>query len=281
MDRRSSGLSLSKALVGFLNTKVAEGLSPRTLQNYEHRLKQWIGYAGDPPVESIATAQIRGYLAWLRTEYEPRRYNGDKAPLSPKTIRNIYIALSSFFTWAVAEFGIPNPMDRVPVPKFRRAPVEPLKREEVEALLDACDYTRRADTDYRRRFRMRRPTAARDRAIILTLVDTGLRASELCALKISDVDLKTGRVDVKHGLHGGAKGGKGRIVFLGRSARRFLWRYLAQRTEGEESNKPLFVGNRERSMTKDSLRSIIKSLAKKADVKNCYPHRFRHTFALT
>ena len=48
MNRRSSGLPLSKALVDFLNAKAAEGLSPRTLTNYEFRLKQWIDFAGDP-----------------------------------------------------------------------------------------------------------------------------------------------------------------------------------------------------------------------------------------
>ena len=47
MNRRPSGLSCSKALVGFLHAKAAEGLSPRTLTNYEFRLKQWIDFAGD------------------------------------------------------------------------------------------------------------------------------------------------------------------------------------------------------------------------------------------
>jgi integrase/recombinase XerD len=70
-------LSVSKALVGFLNTKAAEGLSPRTLTNYEFRLKQWIDFAGDPGVESVTPQAIRKYLAWLRTEYKPRHFNGD------------------------------------------------------------------------------------------------------------------------------------------------------------------------------------------------------------
>ncbi len=53
MNRRSSGLLLSKALVGFINAKAAEGLSARTLTNYEFRLKQWIDFAGNPGVESV------------------------------------------------------------------------------------------------------------------------------------------------------------------------------------------------------------------------------------
>ena len=63
MNRRPSGLSVSKALVGFLNTKAAEGLSPRTLQNYEHRLKQWIGYAGEVDVTRVSTQDIRRYMS--------------------------------------------------------------------------------------------------------------------------------------------------------------------------------------------------------------------------
>ena len=281
MNRRSSGLSLSKALVGFLNAKAAEGLSPRTLTNYEFRLKQWIDFTGDTNVESITPQAIRKYLVWLRTEYRPRRYNGDRSPLSPKTIRNAYITLSSFFTWAVQEFDLQNPMQRVPAPKFQQAPVEPLNREQVEALLAACDFTQRAETEFRRRFRMRRPTAKRDRAIILMLLDTGLRASELCKLRVGDIDLRTGRVDIRHGPMGGAKGGKGRIVFLGRTARRSVWRHLAEREDGDDQKAPLFTGRVARPLTRDSLRLLIKSIAAKAGVDNCFPHRFRHTFAIT
>ncbi len=81
---------MSKALVGFLNPKAAEGLSPRTLTNYEFCLKQWIEFAGDPRVERVTPQEIREYLVWLRTENRPRRYNGDRGPLSPKTVRNAF-----------------------------------------------------------------------------------------------------------------------------------------------------------------------------------------------
>ena len=281
MNRRPSGFSVSKALVGFLNTKAAEGLSPRTLLNYEYRLKQWIGYAGDVEVGSVTPQEIRSYLAWLRTEYKPRRFNGDGRPLSAKTIRNVHATLSSFFTWARTEFDIDSPMEGVPTPKHTRAPVAAFTRDEVEAMLDVCDYTRRADTTDRRRFRSRRATARRDRAIMLTLLDTGLRASELCALKVADADLKTGRVEIKHGPRGGAKGGKGRTVFLGKTVRRFVWRYLAEREDGEDLQLPLFLGRWDRPMNPTSLRQLIERLAEKAGVRNCYPHRFRHTFAIT
>lgn len=281
MNSRPSGLSVSKALVGFLNTKAAEGLSPQTLRNYEYRLKQWIDYIGEVDVSRVNSPDIRRYMAWLRTDYKPRRYNGDRSPLSPKTVRNVYVTLSSFFTWAATEFNFESPMDGVPSPKYKQSPVIPLTRDEIETLLDSCDFTRRVDSEVRRRYRKRRPTARRDRAIILILLDTGLRASELCALRIGDVDLKTGRVEVRHGPRGGAKGGKGRTVFLGKTARRFVWRYLAEREDGEDLEAPLFASKWDRPMNPTSLRQLIKRLADKAGVRDCYPHRFRHTFAIT
>jgi integrase/recombinase XerD len=107
-------------------------------------------------------------------------------------------------------------MRSVPAPHFEEAPVEPFTQPEVEALLKACEFCQEARPIYRQRFTMRRRTAHRGWAIILTLLDTELRASELCALTIGDVDQKTGKAQVKHGQRGGAKGGKGRLVFLGR-----------------------------------------------------------------
>jgi integrase/recombinase XerD len=113
------------------------------------------------------------------------------------------------------------------------------------------------------------------------LLDTGLRASELCSLKVGDVDIKTGRVEVRHGRAGGAKGGKGRAVYIGKSTRRALWLYLAGREDGDQADEPLFMGKFHRPLNKTALRHLMVSLGKKAGVKNCHPHRFRHTFAIT
>jgi len=82
MNRRPSGLQLSKALVGFLQYKAAEGLSSTTLISYEGHLKLWMSYAGDVVEINEVTAQdLRAYLAWLRTDYKPRRLTGGDQPL--------------------------------------------------------------------------------------------------------------------------------------------------------------------------------------------------------
>jgi len=221
MNRRPPGLKLSKATVGFLQHKTAEGPASTTVQGYERDLKLCVTHIGDVDVNDVTTQDLRDHLAWLRTEYKPHRLTGGDQPLSPKTIRNVWVALSTFFRWASTELDMPNPMKAVPAPRFEEAPVEPFTKEDIEAL-KVCEFCWEAKTIERRRFTMRRATAKRDRAIILTLLDTGLRASELCALKIGDVDQKTGRVQVKHGISGRAKGGKGRTVPWGKAARHAL-----------------------------------------------------------
>jgi integrase/recombinase XerD len=274
-------MRLEKAIQGFIQSKQAEGCSDNTIVTYTQQLGVWREYAGDVDVNAVTSQDVRAFLAWLRTGYEPRRINGPQKPISPKTIHNYWITLSAFFTWAQAEFGLPSPVKSVPAPSFEEAPVEPFTQDEVERLLKACDYCAEARTTERRKFIMRRPTGTRDRAMLLTLLDTGLRASELCSLLIGDVEMKTGKVDVKHGAQGGAKGGKGRVVYLGKAARRALWRYLATREDGEDPRAPLFLGKFDRPLSKETLRLLVKNLGKKAEVKKSHPHRFRHTFSIT
>jgi integrase/recombinase XerD len=245
MNRRSSGsLFLSKAIGCFIQYKAAEGLSPTTLCSYEDHLKLWVEHLGDKPVN------------WI------------KPPMS----RN---------TSCGREFDLPSPMKAVPSPKFKEPPIEPFTKEEVEALLKACETSKEVNDLDPRKFTMRRSTAKRDQALIMVLLDAGLRASELCALKIADVDLKSGKVLVKHGRLGGAKGGKGRTVFLGKTSRRVLWCYLAEHQDGEDADAPLFLVRYDRPMNKAALRLQIVHLGQKAGVSKCHPHRFRHTFAIT
>jgi integrase/recombinase XerD len=281
MNCRPLGLKPQKALIGFLQYKTAEGLSPNTLVGYEYLLNLWVSQiGGDVEVSQVTTQDLCKHIAWLRTEYKPRRFSGSEHPLSSKSVRNAWVALCAFFTWASREFKFENPMKAVPAPKFEDPPIEPMTKEQIEALLKASEFTREANTDRRRKFTKRRETAKRDRAIILFLLDTGLRASEFCSLTIGDAEQKTGRVQVKHGRDGGAKGGKGRVVFLGKSTRSALWRYLVDREDGNDPSAPLFTERSGRQLNKTALRELLTDLGKKVNLK-CYPHRFRHTFAIT
>ncbi|MBI5030204.1 MAG: tyrosine-type recombinase/integrase [Chloroflexi bacterium] len=281
MNRRPLVLKPSIAVSGFLQMKTAEGLSPNTLVSYKHLLSVWVSHTPDIPVDRLKVQHLREFFAWLRTDYKPRRFSRSERPLAAKSIRNAWIALSAFFTWACVEFKFDDPMQGIPPPKFEDAPIEPFTKEQVELLLKSIEFCNIARTERRKKFTMRRMTARRDRAMILFLLDTGLRASEFCSLTIGDVDQKTGRVVVKHGTLGGAKGGKGRVVFIGKSTRSALWRYLIERTDNDDANAPLFTSRMGCAMTKTALRLMLVDLGKKAGVEKCHPHRFRHTFAIT
>ena len=283
MNQRPQGLKIKKAITGFLQYKSAEGLAPVTISGYERDLKLWLEFQGDVNIGNVQSDNILAFLNYLRVEYVPRRITGNNSrKLAPKTVYNIYVSLASFFTWASREFNLDSPLKNMPrlrVPE--EPPVEPFKKEEIELLIKACDYCVEAVTDQRRKFVMQRFTSKRDKAIVLTLLDTGLRASELCALRVEDVDMKSGKVTVRAGEAGKAKGGKGRIVFMGKSARRFLWRYLVDREDGNDPDAPLFIGKFDRPFNRDALRQLINSLGAKVGIKKCHPHRFRHTFAIT
>jgi integrase/recombinase XerD len=193
----------------------------------------------------------------------------------------VWVTFSSFFAWAARELQLANPMKDVPAPRFKVSPVEPFTQEDVVAMLKVCLYSREVQPGNRKSFVMRLPNGHRDQAIIMTLVDTGLRAMELCSLHIRNIDLKSGKVDIKHGVAGGAKGGKGRTVYLGKAARRAIWRYLAEREDGNGPEAFVFSARDDKPFNPSSLRQLIQSIAERAGVKNAYPHRFRHTFAIT
>lgn len=235
---------LSKATEGFLPEKVAAGRSPKTTQQYRYVLERFKGFVGDGNVEDLSTEDVRRFLAWLRTDYKAQRFSGDAKPVSDKTVLNFYIALSSFWSWLVSEgLAEHNVVWTLPTPKAPLPVVEPFTKDEIVALVKACNETRQWHTRSGRITRSRRPTANRDKAIVLMLLDTGLRASELCGLLRKDVDLGDGSAVVRRG-----KGGVERIVYLGRRTRRVLWRYLAEREE-DAPEDPLLLNRLDRPFT--------------------------------
>jgi integrase/recombinase XerD len=101
MNHRPQVLNFSSALNGFLQYKLAEGLSPATVFNYERDLKLWLEHMGDQDIGRITSANLLEFLNYLRSEYVPRRIaGGEERKLSDKTIYNFYVSLSAFFTWA-------------------------------------------------------------------------------------------------------------------------------------------------------------------------------------
>lgn len=264
-------MKLGQAINGFLLFKSSEGLSPRTVKLYRYYLESWQAWAGDVELVAIAPLDIIQYLEYLRHEYEPRRLNGEPGALSSQTLRNIWVALRSFWTWADETLEVPTPMRRIKAPKASNVETVPLTQAEVKAILSAVQPRRAA----RPRSGARYEQQLRDRAILLLLLDTGLRASELCGLKVGDVELKTGRISVA------GKGGKHRYVWAASVTRQALWQYHAERIDGGDPARPLFtstVGGR--GIGRRWLSRRVKQLGERAGIDGVYPHRFRHTFAV-
>jgi integrase/recombinase XerD len=102
-------------------------------------------------------------------------------------------------------------------PKPKRTVIEPYTEAEVRALIAACDVGKGWDTVNKRRVESKRPTALRDKTIMLLMLDTGIRVSELCALQIGDYKQKQGQLHIHHG-----KGDKERILYVGESTKKYL-----------------------------------------------------------
>lgn len=265
---------LSQAISGFILARTADGLSPHTLADYTHTLRLFQLYATDVELSSLDTGQLRAFFAYLRKDYLPVRSSGDTAPLSNHTLANMWCGVRSFFKWCAVEGLVATRPDlAIQRPQYTAPEISPFTQEELAALLDAAEYTAPAQTARRAAFRMKRPSAARDRALILVLLDTGLRVSELGRLQVRDVDLQSGEVTVAPYQSG--RKSRGRHVYLGKASRRALWRYVASRHEGA-----LFVTADGAAMDRNSIRLLLSRLGARAGIARCYPHRFRHTFAI-
>lgn len=259
-------MKIEAALEGYWLAKKRD-LSPNTVNDYALTFRRLVAFLSErQEFEAITTHQVKLFLNHLKAEFS----------LGPKSMMNAWIALSSLWTWAGAELGTEHVISgKIERPRWRRPPIEPYTMTEVQAMLEASGYTRAWRTKTGRTVRTQRPTALRDRAIIFTLVDAGIRASELCDLRVEDYDREKGKLFVRKG-----KGNKGRFAYVGSTARLAIWKYLASRTE-RTAKQPLFATANMTHLGRTELRHMIQGCAARAGLKGATVHRFRHTFAIT
>ena len=237
-----------------------------TIDDYSGTFRRFAAYHGDelPPFEYIGAVHVRAYLTHIRDSGR-----------SAKSALNAWVALSSLWTWAEKELETLHVIrGRVARPKYKRPPIEPYSRSEVNAMLHTVGRAAAWTSKHGRHVEERRDTAARDRAILVVLLDTGIRASELCDLVVEDYDTKNGRLHIRDG-----KGNKGRFVWLGEAARKALWRYQADRGDAQPTD-PLFATRSNQPLDRNNLRHMIERCAKRAGVTKANVHRFRHSFAI-
>jgi integrase/recombinase XerD len=165
------------------------------------------------------------------------------------TVRGYYFALRSFLRWQ----GGDNPLAEIPVPQERDVPIRPYSLFELRRFL-------RAVRD-----------SPRDTAVLLLLIGSGMRASELVGLTVADVDWEAGVLLIRNG-----KGGKSRRVAPGERALDALHAYL---TAERIRRGWLFPGLSDGHLRSDSLYHLVERLGERAGVEHANVHRFRHSFS--
>ena len=239
------------------------------------RLMDWMG---DISIDKVEPNQLEKFMVYLKNDFRITKVA--TTPIKPKklsvkSLSNAHCALTVFWKWVSKEYGIKNPFLVSPIKSYTK-PIQPLKGEEIEKLLLACRQSRKEPKN-QQAYNSKRSTYKRDKAILLILLDTGIRVSELCDISIDDVNLESGRIFVT------GKGNKSRFVFLGKISRQAIWSYVAERFPNHEPPKdePLFV---ERygmyRLTRQGVLQLVRRLGTKAGIKGVHPHRFRHTFAV-
>jgi integrase/recombinase XerD len=252
-------------------------LSPHTISDYIVTGKHVLRYfQRDPLIIDLERADWIGFFNHLCEQ--PVSPAGIAARptriLSSKTRRNIHTNLSALYTWLVKAGHIETNLIRtIDRPGAKQAPrINPFTHAECAALFEACEYTARWSTGDTR---SERHTALRDKLILKTLLDTGIRAQELCDIKIKYVSLSQKSIVIPHG-----KGDKRRTVHFGNRTSKLMWEHL-DLSHGLKPDDYLFSVDDEhqRPLTRDSLRRLVQRLGDRAGVANVHPHRFRHTFA--
>ena len=259
---RSCMAQIDDLIATYLNAVETEGKSVRTIKSYRDSLATFrlVGWRlGFPDaVEDHDVTHVYAFLAELRA----RRGRSGRATTTPIYQNHHHRTLGAFFSWC-RRMGYLDPerthvFARVPLARIERKAPRPFSEEEVERLLAGCDRSRMI--------------GCRNYALLLFLLDNGVRSQECASVQLDEVDWERRRVLV----HG--KGAKQRWVGIGERTADALRDYVA-RFRGEQAGA-LFLGRHGEGMADGhSFYVLLGRLAKRAGVEKANPHRFRYSFA--
>lgn len=227
--------------------KVERGLSPNTVKAYTADIEGFYEFLRHRGVtlRDASSSDISDYIISV-SDY-----------LSKRSQARLLSSLNSFFDYLVSEGERKdNPSSAVDSPKLGKYLPVVLSVEEVCAILKAAPNER-------------------DRAILEVLYGCGLRVSEVCSLRISEVYLKDMFVKVM------GKGSKERLVPMAPSTASAIMDYLSVRPGSDAGCEDvLFLNRFGRALSRVAVFKMVKSVALVAGVdKNLSPHTFRHSFA--
>lgn len=259
-------MKLKDAIYDFLtHAEVGKYQSKKTVENYRHYLKRFEKFArSDTDVTKLSPDTVRDYRLYLHRT----NIRGQGVTLDIKTQQYHLIALRALLKHLHKNDVKTLSPEKIELPKVPGRQVEVLHREELDAMFNAVDVTKR--------------NGLRDIAILHLLYSTGLRVSELSNLNRKDVNLESREFRVV------GKGRKARIVFLSDAAVDHVKRYLESRNDNWS---PLFISNsnrssspsllgEERRLEPQAIERVVRTIASHAGiVKKVTPHTLRHTFA--
>ena len=251
---RSENHEINIAYNSFLLDRRAQNLSAGTIFFYEQKLSKFFNFCKSLQLEKIA--EIDSYL--IRQFF----LNLDSERHTPGGVHCYYRAIKAFLRWYELEFepeGWKNPITLVKAPKVPVEPLEPVDIKDVESLIEKCPRDR--------------VTGLRDKALMLFLLDTGVRASELLSLNVEDINLFSGEVLIRQG-----KGRKPRNVFFGSRTRKAIKAYLKNRND---SFPALWITRDQCRLSYWGLKAMMWRRANQARVEPPSIHSFRRWFALT
>jgi site-specific recombinase XerD len=230
----------------------AERKSPATITSYTEGVLaflRWCESAGITP--QITKTTVQAFTADLLD-----------AGAQPATARARHMALRRYAAWLADEDELDtNPLLGVKPPKLDTKVVDALTDEQLRLLIKACGGKDLIDR--------------RDEAIVRLMAETGLRAGELIAMQVTDVDLGHGRAIVRRG-----KGGKGRTVPFGAPTAAAIDRYMrTRRTHRLAGTGTLWLGGNGQTFSYHGLNLALKHRATTAGITGFHLHLMRHTAA--
>jgi integrase/recombinase XerD len=257
--------SLESLIKGYILACRTENKSPKTISGYEMVLKNFCWFvksSGLPDIQKITSTHIKYFFMYLTSEQH--RWNSTspsaKRSASSSTISTYFRRLRTFFNWATREELITeNPFKNMRTPRTENKVIQALTSSEIDRLFKVCNGKSMLDV--------------RNKAILCVLLDTGLRINELTSLTIDDVNLEDGSIIVKH-----AKGRKQRVVRIGNTAQKTLWKYISLYRTGD-SNR-LFMNRSGEPLDLNGMKILIRRLGIKAKMR-LHAHQLRHTFAIS